>query len=190
MQKTVRIAGLRCSPQMPPAAAREQLAPGRWMQVQPQTLEAGPRCGIDRTRQALVINVMGLDHQRRLRACHVEVGERQLVAPRQVLHQCVNQCAHAPRVHRAIVDRNQLVTTHQAELPSIAARPARRERDTIAVAEPLGCPRPGHGLEPVRPTLQSPLEVVLLLRQAGHLVHAPVTAAVARRLASRRQFLV
>ena len=86
--------------------------------MQPQALEARCRRGLDRTRQDRVIHVMRLDHQRRLRAGHVQVGQRQLVAPRQVLHQRVHQCAHAPGVHRTVVDRDQLVTTHQAEPPS------------------------------------------------------------------------
>ena len=158
--------------------------------MQPQTLQAGSPCSLDRTGQDLVIHAMRLHHQRRLRARNVQIGQRQRVTPRQVLHERVHECAYAPGVHRTVVDRDQFVTTHQAEPPSSDLGPPGRERDTIAIAEPLGCPRPAERFQAVRPAPQRTREVVLLLCHAGRLVHAPVTTAVARRLAARRQFLV
>jgi len=73
-----------------------------------------------------------LDDQRGLGAADVQVGQRKQVTRRQQSNQPVHEIAHAGRVHRAIVDCDQLVTSRIRRIanrpPATSSASASRDR--------------------------------------------------------------
>ena len=69
--------------------------------------------GVERGRRDL----MRLDDQCRLPSRDLQIGKRQHVRRRQALREMVHKRPHPFVVHRAVVYRDQLVASHQAEAP-------------------------------------------------------------------------
>ena len=135
-------------------------------------------------------NLVRLDDQCRLPSRDLQIGKRQHVRRRQALREMVNQRADPCVVHRAVVDRDQLVAAHQAETP--AGRQRRAPRSGLRAAGNRGAPHPARrgAVQAIGPRAEHPREIPLLLRVARGHVEAAVAAAVATWLTTRRQHLV
>ena len=121
---------------------------------------------------------MRLDDQCRL-SRDLQIGKRQHVRRRQARREMVHKRPHAFVVHRAVVYRDQLVASHQAEAPPGGSVVCRVQGYALPVTEAR---RIRHGAErsqAIGPRGEHPREIALLLRVARGHVEAAVAAAVA-----------
>src|SRR5688572_33084248 len=102
----------------------------------------------------------------------------------------VHKRPHPFVVHRAVVYRNQLVASHQAETPAGGSVVSSVQRYALPVTEARRIRHRTERSQPIGPRGEHPREVPLLLRVARGNVEAAVAAAVATWLTTRRQHLV
>ena len=172
-----------------PATAREQASARRRMQVQPQPSmpDAQPGRPSTASRRGRV-DLVRLDDQRRLRAAHVQVGERQLAPPAAAVRQADAparapvRCAPGSRGSRSI--RRAAPGRTASRCPRSSARSASRGRDSRDAARGIG-PATGRRRSPTA-AARAPDRPDFCARLAAT-SRSPVPAAVAGRLAARRQ---
>ena len=179
-----RVERGRCAPGQVPARARKQLAAGRGMAMNPESLHAG-RC----QSRAQCLEVGGLvlprlDDQGRLPARDVQVCQRKIRVGRQRGPQQRNESVHARRMHGTLRDRDQFVAPHHPEPPACRRIPTCIQGDAIAIAEATVLLHRAHGLQHLSPAFQDALQVLLLLRDARNQGQRAMAAATAVGLAA------